>query len=248
MSHLDSSCQLSLSTPHHTTTPISCDNTKARKWARTKGSYVKKLTTKRLVRVYPMGSYALSQNFAPAQIWAGGFQMCALNIQTLDPHMAVNRAMFRQNGGMGYVLKPRHLREMEYTPRRRSLSLFMVGGGNLPKPRNETSDILDPYVEVRIVGAEEDCTATPARTPTVIDNGLDPVWRTQFDFHVSTPECAFVVVTVFDKEVVGRDRIAALAVCPFPCIRQGFRSIPLESLDGTPYDTAFLLAQIRVGE
>ncbi len=47
-----------------------------------------------------------SSNFNPVPFWLCGVQMSALNFQTPDKELQVNRGWFRQNGGCGYVLKP----------------------------------------------------------------------------------------------------------------------------------------------
>jgi len=62
------------------------------------------------VRVYPGAIRFDSSNFNPAPYWASGVQMVALNVQTLGVAMHINRALFRQNGNCGFVLKPKRLR------------------------------------------------------------------------------------------------------------------------------------------
>jgi hypothetical protein len=62
------------------------------------------------VRVYPGAIRIDSSNFNPAPYWAAGVQMAALNVQTVGVAMHINRAMFRQNGNCGFVLKPKRLR------------------------------------------------------------------------------------------------------------------------------------------
>eukprot|EP01061_Rhynchopus_euleeides_P018158 TRINITY_DN30007_c0_g1_i1.p1 TRINITY_DN30007_c0_g1~~TRINITY_DN30007_c0_g1_i1.p1 ORF type:complete len:1058 (+),score=238.73 TRINITY_DN30007_c0_g1_i1:234-3407(+) len=206
--------------------------------------YIKQLTKKRLIRVYPMGHYVNSENFSPVAIWASGFQMCCMNIQTIDEHMSINSAMFRQNGSVGYVLKPEYLRGD--TPNRpKRLAISVIGGGNLPKPQREKRDIIDPYVELKIVGSPED-TAKPVRTAAVEDNGLDPLWKEDFQFNLRYPESAFVIITVFDQERHTKNRFVAEAVCPFSSLRQGFRSIPLFAKDGAAFQTAFLFVEIKI--
>jgi phosphatidylinositol phospholipase C, delta len=64
---------------------------------------------RQLSRIYPQGSRIDSSNYNPMPLWSAGCQMVALNIQTVDAHMQLNRAMFSTNGGSGYVLKPKPL-------------------------------------------------------------------------------------------------------------------------------------------
>ena len=58
-----------------------------------------------LSRIYPEGSKVLSGNFSPIPHWKAGVQLVALNIQTVGQYSRINNAMFRQNGGSGYVFK-----------------------------------------------------------------------------------------------------------------------------------------------
>ena len=67
-------------------------------------------TCSRLVRVYPGATRVDSSNFNPTPYWAAGAQMAALNVQTPGVAMHINRALFRQNGNCGFVLKPKRLR------------------------------------------------------------------------------------------------------------------------------------------
>lgn len=57
-----------------------------------------------------------SSNFDPFLAWSLGVQMVALNFQTGDRSMQLNRGRFRANGGLGYVLQPKCLREPSYNP------------------------------------------------------------------------------------------------------------------------------------
>ncbi len=66
----------------------------------------------KLTRVYPIGRRYTSSNFNPIPMWAVGCQMVAMNWQTLDDFMLVNHAMFRLNGGSGYILKPPTMRSV----------------------------------------------------------------------------------------------------------------------------------------
>ena len=62
-----------------------------------------------LTRVYPKGWNVNSGNFNPINCWKVGAQIAALNIQTLGLYHRLNRAMFRLNGGSGFVQKPNSL-------------------------------------------------------------------------------------------------------------------------------------------
>lgn len=74
-------------------------------------------STTNMIRVYPhfFVDTAMSQNYNPIPHWAYGSQMVALNFQTNDKQMHLNRAMFRLNGSCGWVLKPEYLRSPRST-------------------------------------------------------------------------------------------------------------------------------------
>jgi len=69
-----------------------------------------KLNSTHLSRIYPRGSRVMSSNYDPIPLWRAGCQLIALNFQADDRPLMLNRAMFKQNGGCGYVLKPKILR------------------------------------------------------------------------------------------------------------------------------------------
>ena len=67
---------------------------------------VRAYTAHRLLRVYPSGwARVNSENALPSAFWRLGVQLVALNMQTEGPELNLNRAMFRRNGGSGYVLR-----------------------------------------------------------------------------------------------------------------------------------------------
>ena len=65
---------------------------------------------RQLSRVYPAPFRIDSSNFDPLPCWAVGVQMVALNYQTPGLAMRLNDAVFADNGGCGFVLKPACLR------------------------------------------------------------------------------------------------------------------------------------------
>jgi hypothetical protein len=59
----------------------------------------KKNTDKIIQRIYPVGNFTghLSLNFDPIKYWKQGYQIIALNYQTIDEHMIKNLAFFYNN-------------------------------------------------------------------------------------------------------------------------------------------------------
>ncbi|KAK4696680.1 hypothetical protein P7C71_g1285, partial [Lecanoromycetidae sp. Uapishka_2] len=126
-----------------------------------------------LMRVYPSGFRIHSTNPDPLIFWRRGVQMMALNWQTYDLPMQLNEAMFASGSDkLGYVLKPRELRESlsmqeEITEpsilglgkmhkQRISFSVEVISAQQLPRPRGIAPDAtLDPYVEIELFSAED---------------------------------------------------------------------------------------------
>jgi len=93
-----------------------------------------------MMRVYPNGGRINSSNFDPLIYWKRGVQMAALNWQTFDTGMQLNRAMF--DGGTdqsGYVLKP--IEGREFGVRHESLKVLNPDEGREFKSRLEPRDM-----------------------------------------------------------------------------------------------------------
>ena len=68
-------------------------------------------TSSRLLKAYPSCFRVASENMDPLLAWGSGIQQVALNVQTSDLPVQLSRALFELNGGKGFVLKPREMRE-----------------------------------------------------------------------------------------------------------------------------------------
>lgn len=126
-----------------------------------------------LMRVYPSGYRIQSTNPDPLVFWRRGVQMMALNWQTYDLPMQMNEAMFASGSDkLGYVLKPRELRESLSIQEEISepsihglgkiqkklirFSVDIISAQQLPRPRGVALDgALDPYVEIEMFSAED---------------------------------------------------------------------------------------------
>lgn len=177
-----------------------------------------------MMRVYPDGIRLSSSNFDPLIYWRRGVQMAALNWQTNDLGMQINRAMFE--GGTdssGYVLKPEALRRIQVGPlddnivkgqrkySRVSFSIDVLSAQQLMRPANlAPSRTMNPYVEIEVFDgrAFEPKAANPVRaadsalkvqTEPIRDNGFNPMFNNgRFNFSLTTkyPEFVFVKFTV----------------------------------------------------
>ena len=130
-----------------------------------------------LSRVYPSGMRVDSSNYNATVGWAAGVQLVALNYQTGDQQLHVGMAKFRENGGVGYVLKPEYMiNPVAAISPPIKLTVNVISGSQLPKPKGgEDSDITDPYVVVNVFGEAQD--EKSFTTHTISDNGFNPVWN-----------------------------------------------------------------------
>lgn len=167
----------------------------------------------------------------PLNFWLYGFQIAALNFQTDDTWMQINQALFADNGGCGYVLKPEILRNLElnFDPldvntmmNKKKLEIRVISAQNLPSK----GDISDPFVSVYVYGVQADCASK--KTRAIKDNGLNPVWNENLSFTVNCPEMAFVKFAIKDEDF-GRDDLLGHFTIRFTNMRVGYRHIKLRN-------------------
>jgi phosphatidylinositol phospholipase C delta len=164
--------------------------------------------TNHMIRVYPDPNRVDSSNFDPLKCWGHGLQMVALNYQTDDFHMSLNRALFHGSGG--YVLKsqpaPKQIRMQ--------VDILMVRG----------SSKLDPiYVEIELLAPN---TLSPrVRTTTMPAQGTDVVFDQNLTVSIETkyPSLAFLQWSV--KTESGVQMSSGLA--KVDSLRKGYRLLPL---------------------
>lgn len=176
-----------------------------------------------LMRVYPDGTRLASSNFDPLIYWRRGVQMAALNWQTFDLGMQLNRAMYE--GGRdtsGYVLKPTELRDIQVRPfnsalaegkKERSVVTFSIdvlSAQQLMRPASLAANkSMDFYVEVEVFHANDKRdknddsvpvnhgpdSALKFQTDVVRENGFNPLFSNgKFDFRVTTKHPELVFV------------------------------------------------------
>ena len=134
---------------------------------------LEKHNMKYLMRVYPSGFRIQSSNPDPLVFWRRGAQMVALNWQTYDLPMQMNDAMFASGSDrLGYVLKPRELRESvsiqeeidepsihglgKIRKKVIKFSVNIISGQQLPRPKGVAPhQTIDPYVEIELFSAED---------------------------------------------------------------------------------------------
>ncbi|XP_039613271.1 1-phosphatidylinositol 4,5-bisphosphate phosphodiesterase eta-1 isoform X2 [Polypterus senegalus] len=188
---------------------------------------------KQLTRIYPSAYRIDSSNFNPQTYWNIGCQLVALNYQTEGRMMQLNRAKFMVNGNSGYVLKPPPMCKDDPLPAypKKQLVLKIISGQQLPKPPDsmlgDRGEIIDPFVEVEIIGLPVDC--CKEQTRVVDDNGFNPVWEETLTFTLHLPELALVRFLVWDHDPIGRDFVGQRTVA-FTSLMPGYRHVYLEGL------------------
>jgi len=234
---------------------------KTKRFLSEKGAEFVKYNTSQISRVYPGAKRQDSSNLKIMEPWSAGCQIVALNYQTNDRQNLLNRAMFRGNGGCGYILKPRYLREaaLSFSPSTTSgleraefpclhLTVEILSGQHIPRPNNsEGGEVIDPYVEVRIRGHQEDFERPSNQhvTKHVHNNGFSPSWRETFEFWLTAPELAFLDIKVKDHSKSNKDHHLGSFAARVQDIQEGYRRAYLEDYAGKQLKPASLFLRIE---
>ncbi|XP_053516081.1 1-phosphatidylinositol 4,5-bisphosphate phosphodiesterase eta-2 [Artibeus jamaicensis] len=219
----------------------SFSETKAQQILQQKPEQYLRFNQRQLSRVYPSPFRVDSSNCDPQPFWNAGCQMVALNYQSEGRMLQLNRAKFSANGSCGYVLKPQCMCQGVFNPNsedplpgqlKKQLVLRIISGQQLPKPRDsmlgDRGEIIDPYVEVEVIGLPVDC--SKEQTRVVDDNGFNPVWEETLVFVVHMPEIALVRFLVWDHDPIGRDFIGQRTLA-FSSMMPGYRHVYLEGME-----------------
>ncbi|KFP40246.1 1-phosphatidylinositol 4,5-bisphosphate phosphodiesterase eta-1, partial [Chlamydotis macqueenii] len=219
---------------------LSFSETRAHQAVQQKAEQFMLYNQKQLTRVYPSAYRIDSSNFNPLPYWNVGCQLVALNYQSEGRVMQLNDAKFRVNGNCGYVLKPQQMCKGTFNPYsadplpaspKKQLILKIISGQQLPKPPDsmlgDRGEIIDPFVEVEIIGLPVDCCKDQTRV--VDDNGFNPVWEETLTFTVHMPEIALVRFLVWDHDPIGRDFVGQRTLA-FSSLVPGYRHVYLDGL------------------
>ncbi|XP_060055884.1 1-phosphatidylinositol 4,5-bisphosphate phosphodiesterase eta-2 isoform X3 [Erinaceus europaeus] len=219
----------------------SFSETKAQQILQQKPEQYLRFNQHQLSRIYPSSYRVDSSNFNPQPFWNAGCHMVALNYQSEGRMMQLNRAKFGANGDCGYVLKPPCMCQGAFNPNsedplpgqlKKQLVLRIISGQQLPKPQDsmlgDRGEIIDPFVEVEIIGLPVDC--NKEQTRVVDDNGFNPMWEETLVFTVHMPEIALVRFLVWDHDPIGRDFIGQRTLA-FSSMMPGYRHVYLEGME-----------------
>uniref|UniRef100_A0A3B3WER6 Phosphoinositide phospholipase C n=1 Tax=Poecilia mexicana TaxID=48701 RepID=A0A3B3WER6_9TELE len=219
----------------------SLSETKAHQLMQQKAGSFIQFNQRQLSRIYPSSYRVDSSNFNPQPFWSTGCQLVALNYQSEGRVLQLNRAKFYSNGNCGYILKPACMCEGAFNPNledplpgrmKKQLVLKIISGQQLPKPKDsmlgDRGEIIDPFVEVEIIGLPVDC--CKEQTRVVDDNGFNPMWEETLVFTVHMPELALVRFLVWDHDPIGQDFIGQRTIA-FHSMMPGYRHVYLEGME-----------------
>ena len=182
--------------------------------------------------------------------WLAGCQLVAMNYQTNDKPMWVYRGRFYDNGGCGYVLKPKRWLRAGFNPlivapnTECVLVVEVISGWQLPLA-DDDDNLIDPYVQVDTYGHPGD--KKKCRTQTVRHNGFNPCWRQRFTFPLREPDAALLMFRVMDEDQASKDDLIGYRVEPVSCLLPGYRSVYLRNAAGDRIPNATLLVHIEIG-
>ena len=116
-------------------------------------------------------------NIDPIGLWDAGCQVVPLSLGTADPHQQLASGKFLLNGGAGYVLKPRRLRNgaeatrtpFDAPPRKLTkLTLKILCASHLPKPGQARVEREDWQLDDCPFVAEHELSSKPVVHPCVV--------------------------------------------------------------------------------
>ncbi|XP_061591563.1 1-phosphatidylinositol 4,5-bisphosphate phosphodiesterase eta-2a [Cololabis saira] len=219
----------------------SLSETKAHQMMQQKATGFIQFNQRQLSRIYPSSYRVDSSNFNPQPFWSAGCQLVALNYQSEGRVLQLNRAKFYSNGNCGYIVKPACMCEGAFNPNledpipgrmKKQLVLKIISGQQLPKPKDsmlgDRGEIIDPFVEVEIIGLPVDC--CKEQTRVVDDNGFNPMWEETLVFTVHMPELTLVRFLVWDHDPIGQDFIGQRTIA-FNSMMPGYRHVYLEGME-----------------
>uniref|UniRef100_A0A8C1Q059 Phosphoinositide phospholipase C n=1 Tax=Cyprinus carpio TaxID=7962 RepID=A0A8C1Q059_CYPCA len=219
----------------------SMSETKAHQLMQQKPVQFMQFNQSQLSRIYPSPYRVDSSNFNPQPFWNAGCHLVALNYQTEGRVLQLNRAKFYCNGNCGYILKPACMCEGSFNPvaedplpgrLKKQLVLKIISGQQLPKPKDsmlgDRGEIIDPFVEVEIIGLPVDC--CKEQTRVVDDNGFNPMWEETLVFTLHMPDIALIRFLVWDHDPIGQDFIGQRTIA-FNSMIPGYRHVYLEGME-----------------
>ncbi|KAI8899823.1 PLC-like phosphodiesterase [Globomyces pollinis-pini] len=201
----------------------------------------KQLTSANLLRVYPSILRVTSSNYDPLPYWINGTQMVALNFQTFDRSMELNKALFEDNGGCGFVLKPSKLSK----PRR--IRIDVISAQQIQQTIANPSDSIKAVVTIETFGHEVD--NLKFKTTTKKSNGFNPLWKEHFEFQIQYPDFCFMRFQLVDVDPPFTNaQCFGSYTIRLSCLMPGYRHIPLNDRMGERLGFSTVFVKISFSE
>jgi phosphatidylinositol phospholipase C delta len=190
-------------------------------------------TKKHLLRCYPGGLRVLSDNADPNAAWSVGASLVALNFQGMDRPVFMNRGKFANNGGAGYVKKPKFLldgKKSGASPKKLSFNILAGSGWEAFK----NADLVgapDTYVKISICGREGSSAQTKVFSEARVGPNAQPVWNEKIELESECPELDLVLFEVFDQDP-DADDLLGYYCCSVENLQKGLKCVPLYDMYG----------------
>ena len=203
------------------------------------------LTQHCLIKVYP--EKFDSSNYNIIKCYSCGMQCCALNIQaTDDDYTLYDKIFYKQNGGLGYVLKPDKLCSQKidiyYDRPKYICHMEIVSLINCSKLIEKAGQNIDGQEELNLkvysIGIKEDEKNQKLSYKLIngslfpnFENGIPKIDYNVYDFDLS----AIMIKIKYNDKVIGRCCI------PYNIMKQGFRRIPIYDISCFNVDEAYMV-------
>ncbi|KAH7542246.1 hypothetical protein FEM48_Zijuj02G0053000 [Ziziphus jujuba var. spinosa] len=221
--------------------------------AKNHGTDIVRFTQKNLLRIYPKGLRFDSSNYDPMVGWTHGAQMVAFNMQGHGKYLRIMEGMFRANGGCGYVKKPDILLNSTevFNPhvnlpvqKKLKIKVYMGEGWDSDFRRTHFDRFSPPdfFTKVSIAGVPSDIRSH--KTKTIEDQWI-PVWNEEFEFPLSVPELAVLLIQVLEYDTSGKHDFGGQICLPVSELRTGIRAVSLHNRKGEKYRSVRLLMRFE---
>jgi len=190
-------------------------------------------TKKHLLRCYPGGLRVLSDNADPNAAWSVGASLVALNFQGMDRPIFMNRGKFAENGGAGYVKKPKFLLEGKKSgalPKKISFNI-LVGSGWEAFKNADLVGAPDTYVKVSICGKNGSSGQTKVFSEARVGPKAQPIWNEKIELESKCPELDLVLFEIFDQDP-DADDLLGYYCCSVESLQKGLKCVPLYDMYG----------------
>ena len=190
-----------------------------------------KVTQKCSIKVYPESLE--SDNYNMIKCFSCGIQACALNMQTTeDDFILYDKIFFKQNGGLGYVVKHKKFLSGNnfdnYEKHKYICHMEIVSLINCSLLIEDAKLGIDIKKELKVkiysIGVKED-ESNPIVDAKLINGTMFPSFENGFpkiDYKVYDYELSAIMIKIiYENKMIGRGCI------PYYLMKQGFRRIPI---------------------